>query len=195
MKNKPLTFRELVKEIEDEKWVTAPRCTQEQWPIPGWGWRSWHIIKADSKMLSKALGVRSEGFRRLLLTKDGAIWPSDKYNNYYGLRLVTQSCQTLCDLMDCSAPGSFVHGIPQARILLQVIFLTQGSNPCLLHWQAGSLPLHHQWVGLYQPSWNPWVENDAFKSPALVIFGGCLLFWKAAMFTTIPPIIIILKNA
>ena len=30
------------------------------------------------------------------------------------------------------------------RALLQGIFLTQGSNPrllCLLHWQAGSLPL------------------------------------------------------
>ena len=24
------------------------------------------------------------------------------------------------------------------------IFLDQGSNPCLLHWQAGSLPLSHQ---------------------------------------------------
>ena len=53
--------------------------------------------------------------------------------------------------MDCSLPGSFVHGILQARILqwgchalLQVVFPTQGSNPRLfrlLHWQAGSLPL------------------------------------------------------
>ena len=30
---------------------------------------------------------------------------------------VAQSCPTLCDPMDCSAPGSSVHGIPQARIL------------------------------------------------------------------------------
>ena len=29
----------------------------------------------------------------------------------------TQSCLTLCDPMDCSPPGSSVHGIPQARIL------------------------------------------------------------------------------
>ena len=26
------------------------------------------------------------------------------------VRLVTQSCQTLCDPMDCSLPGSSVHG-------------------------------------------------------------------------------------
>ena len=31
--------------------------------------------------------------------------------------LVPQSCPTLCDPMDCSLPGSSVHGILQARIL------------------------------------------------------------------------------
>ena len=31
--------------------------------------------------------------------------------------LVTQSCPTLCNTMDCSLPGFSVHGIPQARIL------------------------------------------------------------------------------
>ena len=30
------------------------------------------------------------------------------------------------------------------RILLQSLFPTQEANPCLLHWQAGSLPLSHQ---------------------------------------------------
>ena len=29
------------------------------------------------------------------------------------------------------------------HLLLQGIFLAQGSNLCLLHWQAGSLPLSH----------------------------------------------------
>ena len=31
--------------------------------------------------------------------------------------LVTQSCLTLCDPLDCKLPGSSVHGILQARIL------------------------------------------------------------------------------
>ena len=35
--------------------------------------------------------------------------------------LVTQSCLTLCDLTDCSPPGSFVHGILQTRILEWVV--------------------------------------------------------------------------
>ena len=53
--------------------------------------------------------------------------------------------------MDCSPPGSSVHGISPGKntgvgchALLQGIFPTQGSNPrllCLLHWQAG---LYHK---------------------------------------------------
>ena len=31
--------------------------------------------------------------------------------------LVTHSCPTLCNPMDCSPPGSSVHGILQARLL------------------------------------------------------------------------------
>ena len=37
--------------------------------------------------------------------------------------LVAQSCLTLCDPMDCSPPGSSVHGILQARILEWVAIL------------------------------------------------------------------------
>ena len=34
---------------------------------------------------------------------------------------VAQSCPTLCDPMDCSPPGSSVHGILQARIVEWVV--------------------------------------------------------------------------
>ena len=53
--------------------------------------------------------------------------------------------------MDCSLPGSSVHGIFQARILewvahflLQEIFLTQGLNPGLLHCRQMFYHLSHQ---------------------------------------------------
>ena len=45
--------------------------------------------------------------------------------------LVAQSCPTFCDSMDYSPPGSFVHGIFQARTLEQVPFPTQGDLPGL----------------------------------------------------------------
>ena len=37
--------------------------------------------------------------------------------NIHCCSLVAKSCPTLCSLMNCSPPGSFVHGISQARIL------------------------------------------------------------------------------
>ena len=42
---------------------------------------------------------------------------------------VTKSCPTLCNPMDCSPPGSSVHGILQARILEWVpIFFSRGPS-------------------------------------------------------------------
>ena len=44
--------------------------------------------------------------------------------------LVTQSCLTLWDSMDCSPPGSSIHGILQARILEWLaIPSSRGSSP------------------------------------------------------------------
>ena len=43
--------------------------------------------------------------------------------------LVAQLCPTLCDPMDCSSPGSSVHGISQARILESVAFPSPGDLP------------------------------------------------------------------
>ena len=62
-----------------------------------------------------------------------------------------QSCPTLCNPMDCSLPGSSVHG-KNTRVsclfLFQRIVPTQGSNPgllCLSHWQEDYLPLAASW--------------------------------------------------
>ena len=57
-------------------------------------------------------------------------WPRRKHYLYYGCCLVAKSCLTLCDAMDCSPPGSSVHGISQARILeLVAISFCKGSSP------------------------------------------------------------------
>ena len=65
---------------------------------------------------------------------------------------VAQSCLTLCDPMDCSPSPSLLcpwdfpgknTGVG-CHFLFQGIFLTQGLNPRLLHWQVDYLPLCHQ---------------------------------------------------
>ena len=64
---------------------------------------------------------------------------------------LAQSCLTLCHPMDCSPPSSFILRTLQARLLLCLaiplfrgIFLTQGSNPCLLHCRQILYHLSHQ---------------------------------------------------
>ena len=46
-------------------------------------------------------------------------------------REVAQSCPTLCDPMDCSLPGSSVHGVFQARVLewIAISFAKGSSQP------------------------------------------------------------------
>ena len=44
---------------------------------------------------------------------------------------VTQSCLTLCDPMDCSPPGSSIHGIFQARYWSGLPFPSPGDLPDL----------------------------------------------------------------
>ena len=58
---------------------------------------------------------------------------------------------TLCYSVDCSSPGSYIHGILQARILEWVaisfsrgFFSTQGSDPGLPHFRQILYHLSHQ---------------------------------------------------
>ena len=83
--------------------------------------------------------------------------------------LVSKSCLTFCDPLDCSSPGSFVHGISRQEwvtgeengnplftdekketacqrrrhFLLQGISLTQELKPHILNWPLGPLPPSH----------------------------------------------------
>ena len=59
-----------------------------------------------------------------------ATWSSGNYAMVKSVK-VAQSCLTLCDPMDCSPPGSSVHGILQARILewVAIPFSRESSQP------------------------------------------------------------------
>ena len=70
--------------------------------------------------------------------------------------LVAQSCLTLCNPVDCSSPGSSVHGISQARILERaaISYPRESSQSRdgthLLYRQVDSLPLSHLGSPTYQ---------------------------------------------
>ena len=58
---------------------------------------------------------------------------------------VAQSCLTLSDLMDCSLPGSSIHGIFQARVLEWVPL----PSPCTTFKSINSLVLRWSWCNTY----------------------------------------------
>ena len=72
-------------------------------------------------------------------------------NLYYCCRLVPELCLTLFTALwpvAHQAPLSMGFSLGKStgggcHFLLQGIFLPQGLNLCLLHWQAGSSPLSH----------------------------------------------------
>ena len=78
---------------------------------------------------------------------------------------VAQPCPTLCDPVDCSPPGSSVHGTLQART-------GSGLKPRLLHlrhWQAGSfttgLPWRLGWERICLPCRRPHFHRWVRKVP------------------------------
>ena len=84
-------------------------------------------------------------YKRLSMTHPSNFVPSTLNSSCFYLAI--KSCLTLCNPMDCSPPGSSVHGIFQARILeWGAIFSSRGSSrprdrttsPAL---QVDSLPL------------------------------------------------------
>ena len=64
--------------------------------------------------------------------------------------LVAQSCLTLCDPMDCSLPGSSVHGILQARIMEWAAFPPPRDLPDSgIKPQSPALQGDSWWLSLY----------------------------------------------
>ena len=84
------------------------------------------------------------------------------------------SCHTQasrCSDSSCwgpSAPGCVGFSSCGSYLLTACsgIFLAQGSNSCLLHWQAESLPLSHQG--------SPWFTPLVLGTYSLVVSKGCL---------------------
>ena len=74
------------------------------------------------------------------------------------LCVIAQSCPTLCDPMDCSLWGSFVHGMFQARVLEWVAISFSKVSPSVqssviqscptlcdpMNCTMAGLPVHHQ---------------------------------------------------
>ena len=71
------------------------------------------------------------------------------FNVWFG-GLVAKSCPTLCDCMDCSPPGSSVHGIFQAR-MLEWIAISFSILMCYFNYVTESDNCGLIWVWVFFP--------------------------------------------
>ena len=116
-----------------------------------------------SSMIEACSVLKENNYSHVLIESEVKVW-------------VAQLCPTLCDPMDCSLPGSSVHGVPQntgvgCHDLLQGIFSTQGSNSGLLHCRQSLYCLSHQrrspmcWLHWYKAHSTKMVEFTLLALP------------------------------
>ena len=104
---------------EGRSTVKSSSCLDYFWASEPCLW--WLMTDLASLLIpiSKLDFLTSSGFKFfLVISKNGgsSLTPLLAMQRHTKM-LVAQSCPTLCDPMDCSLPGSCVHGIPQVRIL------------------------------------------------------------------------------
>ena len=118
------------------RWVEpSPGCRKRRWTSP---------VTPPEEGLWNLPGARERVQGKL---QDLAAWSGDSVKcsmTAFSTRphccSVARSCLTLGDPIDCSPPGSSVHGVSMARILEWVaISFSRGSS-----WPRESLPLSHQ---------------------------------------------------
>ena len=86
---------------------------------------AWHLRPSSSKTAHSIILLRKlscVSYPYSISKRFPGHWPTGESFRELFLQVsewvkVSQSCLTLCDPMDCSLPGSSVHGILQARIL------------------------------------------------------------------------------
>ena len=91
-------------------WINISPNKIDKWPISIWSCLTLLVI-------------------REIQIKPKKTWRCGMWIIYLSWVKFTQSCPTLCDPMDCSASGSSVHGILQAKILEWfAILFSRGSS-------------------------------------------------------------------
>ena len=78
-----------------------------------------------------------------------------------------QLCPSLCDLMDCSPPGSFVHETLQERILEWVSMpSSRGSSQFRVRTHVSNISCISRWVLV--PPWKPYMQSTSCETPSWI---------------------------
>ena len=136
---------ETIKQSKSEREKQILYINAYIWNLEGWYW--WTCLQStngDADTRNKLVDTAGEGQGKMN-------WESSTETNFSEVKVKLLSRVQLCDPMDCSPPGSSMHGIFQARMLEQVaISFSSGPswprdrNPGLLHCRQTLYHLSHQ---------------------------------------------------
>ena len=100
-------------------------------------WRAFLVVSIVAASIYVANSVQIFPFLHILTYTCYFLWSESESE-------VAQSCPTLCNPMDCSLPGSSVHGIHQARMLewVSTPFSRGFFQPRDRTWGLGILNIH-----------------------------------------------------
>ena len=140
-----------------------PSSSLDSFSLP-WNWRPCSRTGAQMEGLRSSLGPSRCLVESSQCCEEGSVSFIGKKGSIRGACVyacsVSQLCQGLCDPLDCSLPGSFVHGILQARILewvatpfsrgsswprdwTQVSCVSCTDRQVLYHWVTGEVYQRH----------------------------------------------------
>ena len=114
--------------------VIQDLATEQHTPHPHWTILAWRFFRSQSKQNQNSeFKVFLSWFQSPHFTLStwihSCVYPSVQVESESESE-VAQSYPTLCDPVDCSPPGSSIHGILQARVLERVaISFSRGSRP------------------------------------------------------------------
>ena len=116
----------------------------------------------------KGGGQRIDRINSNCRENDGLILKTFTVTLYTSIKMcakLLQLCLTLCNSMDCSPPGSSVHGILQARILEWVaVVFSRGPSPPRDQTHVSCVSCIGRQVLYHQPTWEAQLKiNDPIK--------------------------------
>ena len=138
------------------KCAVGPSRCQNEWREPGGDAGDQSVNHPPGGSHHSTLSVPTQGVVLRVLIASASVLRKHKETFLYSIICCAKSLShvQLCDPMDCSPPGSSVHGDFPGKntgvgchVLLQGIFQIQGLNPCLFclqHCRWTLCPLSHQ---------------------------------------------------
>ena len=137
------------RKLQDFLWAGLTSLSKT--PLPHWSSKALRLLRFKER--TESLNGRSNKDFEGIFNLPRPVSIQVLLNLFWSV-LVTQSCPTLCNPLDCSPPGSSVRGLLQARILEWVAMPSSTGSSQPRNWTQASYGFFTIWIS--RKSWEYW---------------------------------------